>query len=328
MNNCGILLVLVFCISFGQCLYDFEGYKKLVTGYLQGLKVRPEHIPGMLPCLENDVSGRARFHECMNIIDRLDYSNLPLVAESLTKLYSVLSRPILEVDNCVEADRTYDRLFRRIYTMMGTTLTKRLMLNFISNPQQILKDIEDAVHNFAVEKYKETGIDFGEIMHIVISFASEPPSVDLDAYLKILKGFFTGLNIKGEVDSVFKCIKAVPVAIERLLVILQQLKDLDFKKLDELIELFKQVYREITRILESLKECAEAVPELKILIQKILGVELKKIIEVLLKNYVAIFTSLMRAKEAFIARHYQEFGEILGKIVYQLFLDDKIHAIE
>jgi len=56
-------------------------------------------------------------------------------------------------------------------------------------------------------------------MHLLLTFAT-PPSIGLETYLQVVKGFLVRLNVHGENGNVLKCIEKVPVVVNDLILII------------------------------------------------------------------------------------------------------------
>lgn len=324
MNSWKFLLALLLLVGLGQCEFGHEEYKQMISGYLKGLHVREQHIPGLISCISDDKTTRTSFGISIDKLRTTNFKNLPLTAETLAKTFGILKKPILEVSNCPPESNFYDRLFKRIYLMMAPTLTKRLMLNFISNPQQIFKDITDAIHNYLGSKFKDLGVDLGDIMHIVLTFATKPPVIYLADYLQILEGFFTGLNIRTLPDSILGCANSVPKAAEVLVFALKGLESADMEDPKEQIEFLKGVSEEMREMLETVADCAKAVPAIERLVKEVKGADMKKVAETIARSHADVFPSLVKAGDALMTNEYLVFGQMLGTILYQLFLADKL----
>lgn len=311
-NGCGIVITLLFLASFGECDFGHKEHSDVMRGYLLGLTVKQADLEHLISCFHEDRAGRVSFTLLMDKIDKIDYKNLPLVAETFTKLLTVLKRDIIAIDLCTQQGHAYDRLFRKIYNTMGATLNKRLMLNFISNPQQITKDIEDAVDNYIAGRFKEVGRDIGDVMHILLTFAVESPSSRLDDCLEILGGFFSGLKIDQKFVS--NCFDKMRVVLNKLMITLQRLNNAD---IFEILEILGQLYQEVMDIILNWSSCESLIAELKTLIDKILNT---KVIEIIIKNYTTILEYMLKAKDAFVYGEYRTFGEILGSLLQLLFI--------
>lgn len=311
-NSCRIIIVLSFLVFLGKCEFGHKEHSDVMRGYLLGLTVKQTDLDSLIACFYDDRTGRANFVELMSKIDRLDYTNLPLVAKFFTDLLTSLRRGIISIDLCTQENHNYDRLFKRIYNTMATTLNKRLMLNFISNPQQIAKDIEDAVDNYQAGKFKELGKDIGDIMHILLTFSVESPSFELDDCLEALKGFFAGLKIDEKFVS--NCFDKMTAILHKLIMPLQGLNDDIF----EVIEALEQLFQQARDIIRNWNACNDFVAELKGVINKILNT---KVIEVIIKNYMMILNDVLKTREAFLDREYKSFGQILGNMLHRLFLN-------
>ena len=210
-----------------------------------------------------------------------------------------------------------------MYHLMPATIIKRLMLNFISNPQAIFKDIQDAVDNYLLGKFQLLGRDLGDIMHLILTFAMDRPLISFNDYLKIIKGFFTGMNIKHEVDEILKCIEKIPNAFTVLIRIINELKNINLNDIKVLIETIMKIYSQVKEILVSLTPCAETAPEFKSILDKLLSLGFGQVIKIVTKNFLMIYNTFLDAEKLFVEGKYEEFGKVIGNLIYQLFLTPK-----
>ncbi len=199
-----VLAILALTPTLVSASFGFEEYKQMFRGFLLGISVQEKHLTKLLSCLIDRKTLEVRFVEIMDKIDKLDFTNLPLTAQLFVELFDVITIGVVEIDLCAEANDEYDRLFRKIYHLMSTTIFKRLMLNFISNPQQIFKDIQDAVDNYILGKYQQLGNDLGDIMHMVLMYRGDAEA-HLD-YKAVVKGLLGGLGLAGETSRVLQCL--------------------------------------------------------------------------------------------------------------------------
>lgn len=107
----------------------------------------------MLKCLSDYNEVQGEFTILMDKIDKLDFNNLPKTAHFFADLFTVMTHSILQIDFCTPDGSEYDMIFRKIYHLLYSTIVKRLMLNFITNPQQIFKSIQDAADNYLKTVY-------------------------------------------------------------------------------------------------------------------------------------------------------------------------------
>ena len=162
MNKYVIIFTLTLLIGLSKG-FEYKDYKEVMRGFLMGIGVKEMYLDHLLGCLTDQKDVEVKFIETLDKIDRLDFTNLPATAELFADLYDIVIMSVVEIDLCANDNDEYDHLFRRIYSLMNSVIVKRLMLNFISNHQQIFKDIQDAIDNYHGQKFKQLGIDLGDI---------------------------------------------------------------------------------------------------------------------------------------------------------------------
>lgn len=332
MQNYVIFLCL-FLFSFSQCHeeplpgFDFANYREILRGYLLGLTVKLGDLEKLIECTTDSKSIQNEFVHDIDVLRRTNFQNLPKMAEALASIFETLKLSMIEMETCVQGNIFYERLFDKVHRLMKVTAVKRLMLQFISNPQQMFKDVHDAINNYLVGKFRDSGRDLGEIMYLLITFA-QPRSFPFNDYLKIVKGFLIGLNINKDLDNVLKCIEEVPESFNALIALMKKIKDWDFKDIEDVIDTLHQAFEKIKELLKSFEHCAESIPEFKALLEKLLDLDITKVLERLKENIFEIVESFIEANEAFENKEFEKFGTILGTVVFKLLLDPKLLAVQ
>ncbi len=324
MTNFFLFALLVLTpLASAKLGFGFEDYKTMMRGFLLGLTVDEKHLDHLLSCLTDRKTLEVRFVETMDKIDKLDFTNLPLTAELFVELYDVVTVSIVEIDLCAKDNEEYDRLFRKIYHLMQTTIIKRLMLNFISNGQQTFKDIQDAIDNYLLGKYKQLGNDLGDLMHMVLIYRVSNEGMTLDEYVKLVKGLLKGLNVNNDVEKVLKCVEKVPDVVAIIEMALETIKKFDIKNIGEIVQAFVKIFDAVKKLLSDLSVCAETVTELKAIIEKLSNLDVKKILTYVMGNFMQLIADVVGAKSAWEAKDFEAFGTHIGNIVYRVLLAPK-----
>lgn len=315
------LIVLVTASAYETTMpgFDFKDYKEMMHGFLLGIGILEKHMDHLLSCLTDQKSLEVKFVETMDKIDKLDFSNLPLTAELFADLYETIIMSIVEIDLCSKDNDEYDKMFQKIYHLMPSTIIKRLMLNFISNPQQIFKDIQDAIDNYLGGKFRQVGQDIGDIMRMVLLYRAIRP-LTLEEFIKLLKGLLTGLNVQNDVEKILKCVEKVPDAVEKILLAIQQLKKIEITNILEVVEAIKSLINAVKEVLKELGVCAESVKEIKELIEKLSKIDLTKIIGQITKHVFEIIAAVMDAKKAWEKEDFETFGLKVGEILFMILI--------
>ena len=315
------LLVLVTASAYENTLlsFGFKEYKDMMKGLLLGIGIADKHMDHLLSCLTDQKSLEVHFVETMDKIDKLDFSNLPLTAELFADLYEGIIMSIVEIDLCSKDNDDYDKLFQKIYHLMPTTIVKRLMLNFISNPQQIFKDIQDAIDNYLAGKFQQQGQDLGDIIRLVLLYKTVRP-LTLEEYISLLKGLLAGLNVQIDIEKILKCVDKVPESVDKILLALQELKRIDIAHIMDVVEAVKHLISAVKEVLKELGVCAESVIEIKVIIEKFSNIDLTKIMGRITKYFLEIIAAVMEAKNAWDMEEFEKFGQKVGEVLFILLL--------
>jgi len=303
--------------------FSYEEYKLMMRGFLIGLGVPDQFLDHLIGCLTDQKSLEVMFVETMDKIDKLDFSNLPLTAALYVDLYEVVITSIVEIDLCSTPNDEYDKLFQKIYHLMASTIIKRLMLNFISNPQQIFKDMQDSIDNYMSSNFQQVGKDLGDIMHMVLIYKTHL-TLTLEEYIQLVRGLLKGMNVNHDVEEILKCINKVPDIIQQINEALETLKHLDIKHIKELVDAVMKIIDAVKKIMDSIKDCAGSVQDIKVIIEKLSHLNLQKIMDRITSDFLRIIVDIMNAKNAWENKEYERFGDAVGSVIYRILLDPKL----
>jgi hypothetical protein len=329
MKNYAIVLV-VATLMFGQsaCLgFGFPEYKEMIHGFLTNIGVDEKYMTHLLGCLTDQPNLEVKFVELMDRIDKLDFTNLPLTAELFSSVYyDIITMSVVEIDLCSNPNDDYDKLFQKIYHMTPSTIFKRLMLNFISNGQQTFKDIQDCIDNYLAQKYRQLGLDLGDIMHLILIYHMTDSPLSLDEFISLARGLLHSLNVHGDVEQILKCITKVPEIVKAISAVIEVLKKFDIQKLNELVQVLIKLFDDVKKIIADLAACAQSVEDLKTIVEKLSNLDFITIVTRISSNFALILSFLMTIQQTWEKRAFEKFGEALGNIIYRILLDPKLSS--
>jgi len=321
MNKYVIIFTFSLLMGLGmssQVGFEYKDYKEVMKGFLLGIGVQDKYLDHLLSCLTDQKDVEVRFIETIDKIDRLDFNNLPLTAELFADLYDIIIMSVVEIDLCANENEEYDVLFRRIYNLMYATIVKRLMLNFISNHQQIFKDIQDMVDNYHGQKFKQLGTDLGDIMHLVLIYKTT--GFALEDYIKLIKGLLKGLNVDHDVDKILKCVDKVPDVMDEIAKAIEIIKNLDINNINEIVISAIRIFMSVKKAFEDISICADTVSDIKVIIEKLSNLDIEKIVERVSKDMFRFVFEILAAENAWEQKDYESFGDHIGAIIYCIFL--------
>lgn len=322
MIKLGFILLVTLVTSYGFAVpslnFGFKEYKEMMNGYLLGIGIAEKYMDHLLGCLTDQKHLEVDFVELMDKIDKLDFTNLPLTAERFADLYEVLIMSIVEIDLCANDNDDYDKIFQRIYHLMPGTIIKRLMLNFISNGPQIFKDIQDAIDNYIGGNFKQLGRDLGDIMRMILMFHAQP--LNLEDYIKLLKGLLKGMNVNKDVEKIIKCADKVPDALLEILAAIEEIKRFDINHINEFILSVLKLITSIKNILKELGVCGESIEEIKAIIEKLSNIDIGIVIEKITQNFFGIIINIKEAIDAWTDAEYETFGLKIGEVIFIILL--------
>ena len=148
------------------------------------------------------------------------------------------------------------------------------------------------------------------------------PGIEIDDYIKMVKGILEGLSVKEEMKKIIDCIDHVPAAVHVLIEAIQKIKDLNIHNIKELVEAIIQVIGAVREIVDDILPCAESSEEIKKLIDKFTHIDFDKIFANLMMKLVKMVPEIMEAKKAIDDKRWEDFGKRVGKCIYILLLED------
>ncbi len=312
------MVTMAICVGLlaeGSRGFEFPEYKEVMRGFLHGLGVDPKYDEHLLKCLTDQKRLEVEFVETMNKIDKLDFTNLPLTADLLVDLYAVVVTSVVEIDLCSEPNDEYDKLFQKIYHLSPQTITKRLMLAFISNPQQIFKDLQDAIDNYLGEKFLALGLDLGDIMHMVLLYKAPKPGLAVADYTHLVEGLFRGLKIAYNEDAVARCIGILPNIARTLRRAVKNTQPATLTDLSRVLEAMKILAHEISGLLSRFKLCIYCERNLKLPVLDNTALNNVRLQSKIRERGTQLLTQLGQATTHYFKREYESFGQTVGTII-------------
>ena len=144
--------------------------------------------------------------------------------------------------------------------------------------------------------------------------------IDLDDYIKFVKGLLEGMDVKHDMEKILKCIDNVPEAFHMIIALIEKIKHIDIRNIKEVVEIIVQIVGAVREVIDDILPCVNSIDEIKKIIEKLSHIDFNKIIANFIANLYQITMDVMAAKTALENQDYELFGKKLGHVLYMLFL--------
>lgn len=300
--------------------FNYTDYKDMIRGFLLGIGVRENYLDHLLGCLSESKRQEAEFVDLMNKIDVLDFKNMPLTTDLFVQLYQVIVISIVEIDICAKDEPEYDRLFKKIYHMMAQTIYKRLMLNFVTNSQQLFKDIQDACDNYLRKSYLRMGKDLGEIMDLIlIHVIATKARLESDPFAEFFKGLRQSLSRNGQPEAL-ACLETLDSPYATKVAMKMNLEFMRIEKVD--IDHIQEMLEALLGIVDVLDEAVLSKTNCGTILRLFGSAAVtggkawrEELLTDINKNPIPVFEAVLRAKAAYQSGNQKEYGMALGELL-------------
>jgi len=147
----------------------------------------------------------------------------------------------------------------------------------------------------------------------------QPKERSSDDPLEFLKGFLEGLNEKGNVNKLVKCLKDIDSTAKRITYALELIITKDPQEMREGIKLLVEA---VLEYVNTIKPCAEEFDQIKKLLQKLQKVDIGRILTKILQSFDQYTRIINQCIGAFRKKEFKLAGKYLGQLLNKLFLAD------
>jgi len=149
----------------------------------------------------------------------------------------------------------------------------------------------------------------------------------MDNLIETLRGVFESWEVnKEEVEKLLLCVadlKDIEFQIEQ---ILEELKKLDLKDILKLVEIITRIIGEVQQVFKDIEPCLDSTGEIKKLINKFINLTpiemLNRIIKHIMYSGKEIYDAIMKIIQGYKDKSYYVIGYNIGEIIELLFFKD------
>jgi len=309
----------LFCA--GKCIGDLlrmmflsarvqaEPIADFLTGFLKGIH-EVKNIDDLLKCIRSADPILEKIQKALELIKTL---NVESMLEGLTMLFEAMFELEEMLRPCLEEFSQFRKLIEAIMNLNIDEVVQKI----IANAFQFLADIIDCIQAFQRKNYNQAGRDLGDIMYRLFLVQL---TVELDP-VEFIKGLLEGLNEKGDVNNLLKCVKDLERIVSKIMQSLEYIKKGDFVNVIKGITMLLEA---VTELMQSLKPCAEGFDQIKKLIDAISHVDIVKLVFKILGNPGPYIADVVNCIDCFNKNDWHGAGKNLGDLLCRLFLTSRV----
>ena len=150
-----------------------------------------------------------------------------------------------------------------------------------------------------------------------VSCKSEEKPGDLT--IDFITGFLEGIEEKGDIKELIKCIIDMEHVVEEIIRALKLIMTFEFKKV---IEGVVVLIESIKKFIAMLAPCSKGFVQIERLLNAILETDLTEIFMKIMNNPGTFLELLTKAVQAYSKENYHDLGFNVGRIMFKLYLEE------
>ena len=284
-----------------------------VDGFLKGIR-EEKGIEDLLKCMKNADQILEKIKTALALIKKF-------TLESLLQGLSMLFESIFDLEEMLRPCLGEFTQFKKLIIAIADADIEDIITKIMQNPMQFIADISDCIDALTKREYLRAGKDIGDVLYRLFLVEMTTPKIDV---FQFVKGFLEGINEKGDINELLKCVKDLEHIITKIIEAINYIKKMDITNLIKGITL---LFEAITELLNIFKPCSEGFEQIKKLIQALSHIDIMKIIFKILANPGPYIQDVTDAIDAFQKNDGYRAGKDIGDVLYRLFLasfSDKI----
>ena len=310
-----LALILSAVCAMPADLIEFEPHAELnanaflefVTGFLEGLNVKGD-IQKILDCVKGGEGIIEKIIAAIKFLVHIDFKHLEDIIKGIKMLVEAVQEIIKIIQPCTQSVQEIQKLINAIININFIKLAWKI----IAHATTFIHDIMDAIDAFGKSDFKRAGKDIGHLLYLMFLEGDQA-----DPVYDFLKGFLEGLNEKGDVNDLLKCLKDVEPIINKIIAAIQLILTM---KIENIINGVMQLVQAVTELINLLQPCTKGFEQLEKLIEAIINTDIMKIISKIIANLGKFIEDFTNCIKAFTSGDYEGAGKALGDVFYRLYL--------
>ncbi len=277
-----------------------------ITGFLEGLHEN-KTTEDLLKCIKSFEPIFNEIKEALAYFKKFNFNN---IVKGVTLLIKAVKEIVEALKPCMEG---FQQL-KKLVDVIKSASPSKIAMKILANPIAIIADVTACIEGFKSKDYKAAGKALGDIMYRLF-LATE--NLGDNKVIDFLRGFLEGLNEKGNVNDLLKCVKD----IESILVKVQQA--MEYIKKNNTMDLIRGItmlIEAVSALLNTIRPCAEGFEQIKKLFDAIGHIDIIKLVFKVLSEPSRYIEDVKKCINGFNTGDFYTAGKCLGDFLYGLLL--------
>jgi cellobiose-specific phosphotransferase system component IIA len=279
------------------------------NGFLKGIH-EIKSVDDLVKCVKEADHILENIQKALELIKTL---NIEKMLEGLTMLFEALYDLEEMLRPCLGEYSQFRKLVEAIMNMDINEVVQKI----VANTFQFIADIVDCIQAFQRSNFVQAGRDLGDIMYRLFLISTE----DQFDPVAFIKGLLEGLNEKGDINNLLKCVKDLESIVNKIMEALEYIKKKDFANI---IKGITMLIEAVTHLMQVLTPCAEGFEQIKKLINAISHVDIMKLVFKIIGNPGPYISDVMNCIDNFKKQDFHGAGKNLGDLLFRLFLTSRL----
>ena len=284
-----------------------NAFMDFITGFLEGLNVKGD-IKKILECVKGGEGVIEKIIAALNFLIHIDFKHLDDIIKGIKMLVEAVQEIVKIIQPCTESIEEIQKL---INALININIIK-LAWKIITHATLFIHDITDAIDAFGKSDFKRAGKDIGDLLYRLFLESGES-----DPVFNFIKGFLEGVNEKGDVNELLKCLKDVEPIINEIIEAVQLILTM---KIENIIKGVTLLVQAVTKLINLLQPCTSGFEQLEKLIEAIINTNIMKIITKIIANIGKFIEDFTTCFEAFKSGDFEKAGKAIGDVFFRLYL--------
>jgi len=311
------IALFIVCATYGLEIREpkvtLDPYIDFVEGFLTGLNEKGD-VNQLLKCVKNIEPLFYDIMEALSLILKLDLKD---IMEGLSQLINAIREIIDILTPCSEG---FEQLKKFGEAIRNVNLNK-IIAKIIQNIAAFIKDIMECFNDYNDKDYYDFGKDLGDIMFRLF-LQEATPEFEFDDFVKFVEGLLEGMGHGQKFKDIENCLEQFPEIYKEVAEAIKLIKELDWKNIFKLYQAIIKLIDAVKKVFAAIKPCSTAPHEIEEMINKLLHINLEKLLQKIISNSASLIVDFMQAVQSLKDKKFLDAGKKLGDILYLLVFKD------
>lgn len=300
------VLLATLAFSMPRDVDEANNFVEFMKGFLEGINEKGD-FEKLMKCIKD---GEHIVVKIIDAIKKIKTLNPIKVMEGVKELIEAVKELMAMLKPCTEGFEVLKKLINAIAHVNIANLVKHIL----AHPGEFIKLITQAIESFVKKDWHGTGKAIGGLLYLLFLKAQLKAGEPL---VEFMKGFLQGINEKGSIEKLMKCIKGGEEIITKIIDAVKLIKTMNPIKVAEGV---KKLVEAIQQLMTMLKPCMDGFEQLKKLVQALSHIKIPDIVKRIISHPGEVVKHITEAIEGFTKKDFHKCGLGIGGLLYVLLL--------